>query len=215
MMNKRKIKVLVIDDHSLVRYGIRRLLQEETDISAVGEADSTAQALKVLREDSWDAMTMDLKMPGQSGLDGLLAVKRASPGIPVLMVTMYPEEQYAMRALKAGASGYLHKSCAPDHLVTAIRKIVSGGIYLSNELTVQLAVQQKTASREKPHQLFSDREFAVLCEIADGKPLTQIANDSKLSPKTITTYRKRVLSKLGLRSNSDLVRYAIEHDLLN
>jgi DNA-binding NarL/FixJ family response regulator len=215
MMNRRKIKVLVVDDHALVRYGIRRLLQEEPDVISVGEAESTAQALKLLREGSWDAVTMDLKMPGQSGLDGLQAVKRAHPDLPLLVVTMYPEEQYAMRTLKAGASGYLHKSCAPDHLVTAVHKVVGGGIYLSNALTVQLAVQQNTKSKEKPHQLFSDREFTVLCEIADGKPLTQIATDSNLSPKTITTYRKRVLSKLGLHSNSDLVRYAIEHDLLN
>lgn len=215
MMNKRKIKVLVVDDHALVRYGIRRLLQEEPDISLVGEAEGTPQALKLLKEDTWDAVTMDLKMPGQCGLDGLLATKRAHPDLPILIVTMYPEEQYAMRTLKAGASGYLHKSCAPDHLVTAIHKIVNGGIYLSNALTVQLAVQQPTRAKEKPHQLFSDREFAVLCEIADGKPLTQIAIDSKLSPKTITTYRKRVLSKLGLQSNSDLVRYAIEHDLIH
>ena len=214
-MNRKKIRVLVVDDHALVRYGVRRLLQEEPDIEFVGEAASIARAQQLVRTEAWDIVIMDLKMPGNNALDGVLMVKREKPNLPVLIVTVFREEEYAMRALKCGVSGYLSKDSAPDHLVVAIRKILAGGLYLSDNVTRKLAVQARSIPKETPHELFSDRELSVLCAISEGKPLSQIAKNSNLSPKTITTYRKRVLGKLGLRSNTELVRYALTHELIH
>jgi two-component system invasion response regulator UvrY len=213
-LSRKKIKILVVDDHALVRYAIRRLLLGDPDVEFVAEAENVTQALKCVREDALDVVTMDIRFPDQNGLDGLLRIKRAKPQLLVLMVTMCPEEQYAMRAIKGGASGYLHKSDSPDQLITAIHRIVEGGAYVSDAITMQLAAQLRSKSKGTHHELFSDREFAVLCAIAEGKSLTQIAGDSNLSAKTVTTYRKRVLDKLGMHSNTELVRYALEHGLV-
>jgi DNA-binding NarL/FixJ family response regulator len=215
MATRKKIRILVVDDHALVRYAIRQLLLGEPDVDFVGEAESVAQAMKCVREEAWDVVTMDIRLPDQNGLDGLLRIKRLKPQLQVLVVTMCPEEQYAMRALKSGASGYLHKSNSPEHLIAAIHKIVDGGAYLSDAITLQLAAQLNSKSKEEAlHDPLSDREFAVLCAIAEGKSLTQIASDSNLSAKTVTTYRKRVLDKLGMHCNTELVRYALEHGLV-
>ena len=214
MLSRKKIRILVVDDHALVRYAIRQLLLGEPDVEFVGEAETVAQALKCVREDAWDVVTLDLRLPDQNGLDGLIRIKRAKPQLLVLIVSMYPEELYAMRALKEGASGYLNKSSSPDQFITAIHKIVDGGAYVSDAITLQLAAQLRSKSKETFHELLSDREFAVLCAIAEGKSLTKIADDSNLSAKTVTTYRKRVLDKLGMHSNTDLVRYALEQGLV-
>lgn len=214
-MSTDKLKILIVDDHALVRSGVRRILQDETDIEVVGEADNATQALKRVRSEEWDVVVMDINMPGQNALDVLRLMKIEKPELPVLILTMYPENQYAMRALKDGASGYVTKSSAPDHLISAIRKVVEGGAYISSTLAMQLANQLRSKPKETLDDLLSDREFSVLCAIAEGKPLSQIANELSLSAKTITTYRARLLGKLGMRTNTELVRYAIEHGLIS
>ncbi len=214
-MSRDKLKILIVDDHLLVRAGIRRILQDEPGIELVGEADTAAEGLKRVRGEDWDVVVMDLNMPGQSPLDVLGLIKLEKPELPVLILTMYPENQYALRALKEGASGYITKASAPDHLITAIRKVVEGDAYVSSGLAMQLATQLRSKAKETLYELLSDREFSVLCSIAQGKPLAQIADELHLSAKTITTYRARVLGKLGMRTNTELVRYALEQGLIN
>ncbi len=213
-MKEKKLRILIADDHALVRAGIKTILSDEVDIELIGEADSATQALKRVRSEDWDIVIMDINMPGQNSLDVLRLMKLEKPELPVLILTMHPENQYALRALKDGASGYLTKSGAPDDLVSAIRRIVAGGAYVSPSLALQLADQLKSKPRETLHELLSDREFTVLCAIADGKPLAQVAADLNLSAKTISSYRTRVLNKLGMHSNTELVRYALEHHLI-
>jgi two-component system, NarL family, invasion response regulator UvrY len=214
-VSRDKLKILVVDDHALVRSGIRRILQDEPDIELVGEADSAIHGLKRVRGEEWDVVVMDINMPGQNGLDVLRLIKLDKPDLPVLILTMYPENQYAMRALKDGASGYVTKASAPDHLIAAIHKVIEGGAYVSPGLAMQLATQLRSKPKETLHDLLSAREFSVLCAIAAGKPLAEIANELNLSAKTITTYRARVLSKLGMTTNTELVRYALQHGLIS
>ena len=214
-MSSDKLKILVVDDHALVRSGVRRILQDEPDIEFVGEADTATQALKRVRSEEWDVVVMDINMPGRNALDVLRLMKLEKPELPILILTMYPENQYAMRALKDGASGYVTKGSAPDQLIAAIRKVVEGGAYVSSTLAMQLANQLRSKPKETLYDLLSDREFSVLCAIAEGKPLSQIANELSISAKTITTYRARVLGKLGMRTNTELMRYALEHGLIS
>ena len=214
-MSSDKLKILVVDDHALVRSGVRRILQDEPDIEFVGEADTATQALKRVRSEEWDVVVMDINMPERNALDVLCLMKLEKPELPILILTMYPENQYAMRALKDGASGYVTKGSAPDQLIAAIRKVVEGGAYVSSTLAMQLANQLRSKPKETLYDLLSDREFSVLCAIAEGKPLSQIANELSISAKTITTYRARVLGKLGMRTNTELMRYALEHGLIS
>jgi two-component system, NarL family, invasion response regulator UvrY len=214
-MRHDALKILVVDDHALVRYGVTRLLRDEPDIEDIGEADTADLALKRIREEPWDAVVMDINMPGKSAFDALRLIKQEKPELPVLILTMHAEEVYAMRALRDGASGYLTKASAPDNLVAAIRKIVDGGAYVSANLALQLATQLRSKTIDNLHELLSDREINVLCDIASGKPLAQIADELHLSAKTITTYRRRVLDKLQVHSNAELARYAIEHGLIH
>ncbi len=213
-MSRDKLKILVADDHALVRSGVQQLLKDEPNIGLVAQVENAAQALKRVREEDWDLVIMDLNMPGSNALDVLGLIKRDKPDLPVLILTMYPESLYAIRALKDGASGYITKDSAPDHLLTAIHRVIEGGAYVSSGLALKLASQLRTKSKENLHELLSDRELAVLCAIAEGKHLSQIAKDLSLSPKTITTYRTRVLSKLDVHNNIELLRYAIEHGLI-
>jgi two-component system, NarL family, invasion response regulator UvrY len=214
-MTPGKLKILVVDDHALVRSGIRRLLRDEPDVETVGEAECATQALQSVRKEHWDVVLMDINMPGQNALDVLRTMKGEKPSLPVLMLTMHSENQYAMRALKAGASGYLTKTSAPDHLITAIHKVAEGGAYVSPALVLQLATRLSWKPKDALDDVLSDREHAVLCAIAQGKRLAQIADELNLSAKTITTYRTRVLEKLGMHSNTELVRYALDNHLLN
>jgi two-component system, NarL family, invasion response regulator UvrY len=214
-VSKGALRILIVDDHALVRSGIQRILADEPDIEFVGEADTAAQGLKRVRSEEWDVVVMDINMPGQNALDVLRHIKLEKPDLPVLILTMYPENQYAMRALKDGASGYLTKASAPDSLIVAIHKVNEGGAYVSPSLALQLAGQLRSKPKETLYDLLSDREFTVLCAIADGKQLAQIAEELNLSAKTITTYRTRVLNKLGMHSNTELIRYALEHRLID
>jgi two-component system, NarL family, invasion response regulator UvrY len=213
-VRKEKLKILVTDDHVLVRRGIRALLEDEPDIGTVGEAETAAQALKRVREEPWDVVIMDIDMPGQSSFQVIRTIKQEKPSLPILILTMYPERQYAMRMLSAGASGYLTKASAPDHLVTAIRKLVEGMAYVSVNVAMQLAGHRNQPKDANLHDLLSSRELDVLRAIAAGLPLAKIADEMHLSPKTITTYRTRVLEKLSLGSNTELVRYALDQGLI-
>jgi two-component system, NarL family, invasion response regulator UvrY len=213
-MNNHQLKILLVDDHALVRTGIRLLLTDEPDIGMVGEADTATQALQMVRSGDWDVVIMDINMPGQNALDILQLIKYEKPELPVLILTMYSERQYALRALKDGASGFITKVSAPDTLISAIRKVVEGGAYVSPTLALLLAENLRVKPKETSYDLLSEREFSVLCAIAEGKHLSRIGSDLNLSAKTITTYRARVLSKLGMQTNTELVRYALGNNLI-
>ena len=214
-MKRTKLKILIVDDHALVRSGIRRLLRDEPAIEFVGEADTANHALQAVRKEDWDAVILDINMPGRNALDVVRIIKNEKPSLPVLILTMYPENQYAMRALKAGASGYLTKASAPDHLIAAIFKVVEGGTHVSPAVVKELATRLTGKGGEGLDEILSDREYEVLCAIAQGKRLAQIADELSLSAKTITTYRARLLEKLGLKTNIELMRFALDNKIIN
>jgi DNA-binding NarL/FixJ family response regulator len=213
-VNHKKLKILIADDHALVRSGIRRLLRDEPDIEFVGEAGNAGEALQSVRKENWDLVILDIDMPGQNALDVLRIIKMEKPSLPVLILSMHSENQYAMRVLKAGASGYVTKASAPDNLIAAIRKVVTGGAHVSPALVMEMATRLNSKPRAALDEILSDREYAVLCAIAQGKRLSKIAEELSLSAKTISTYRTRVLEKLGVSNNTELVRYALDHSLI-
>jgi DNA-binding NarL/FixJ family response regulator len=206
------MRVLIADDHAIVRKGLRQIAEESGQIS-VGEACNGQEALDKLRQERWDALVLDINMPGRHGLDVLQAVRDLQPGLPVLILSMHPEDQYAMRVLKAGASGYMNKDAAPDELVQAIQKVVAGGKYISPSLAEKLAFEISGNTEKEPHEKLSDREYRVLVMIGAGRSVGQIADDLALSVKTISTYRSRVLEKMNLSTNADMIRYVIDHNL--
>jgi DNA-binding NarL/FixJ family response regulator len=208
------IRVFMIDDHNLFRAGMRQILAKESDLFIVGEAGNGPDALSGLRGHAADVILLDMTMPGMNGLDVLGAIRREHQEAKVLVTSMHPEDQYAVRVLKAGASGYMTKESAAEELIAAIRKVHSGGTYLTPQFVEHMAVSLKEGTRELPHQALSDREFEVLILLASGKKLKDIANDLCLSEKTITTYRSRILDKMQLHNNAELVHYAIQHKLI-
>jgi DNA-binding NarL/FixJ family response regulator len=213
-VKRNKLRILIADDHALVRSGIRRLLRDEPEIEYVGEAETANHALQMVRKESWDVVILDINMPGQNALDVLRIIKQENPSLPVLILTMHAENQYALRALKAGASGYVTKASAPDQLISVIHKVVDGGAHVSPALVKEMATRLNGKPKEAIEEMLSDREYAVLCSIAQGKRLSQIADELSLSAKTITTYRTRVLEKLGVNSNTELVRFALDNNLI-
>jgi len=207
------IRVLIADDHALVRRGLRELLEEETDISLAAEAATASDLMVLARREAWDVAVVDLNLPDANGLDVLKNLKAQFPDRPVLILSMHPEDQYAVRALRAGAAGYLNKEGAPDELLAAVRKAARGGRYVSDALAERLATE--LGGREGPlHERLSDREFQVLRLIASGRTATEMATAMHLSVKTVSTYRARILEKMGLRHNAELTRYALEHRLI-
>ncbi len=209
-----KIHVLIADDHAIVRQGLRQILSETEDLLVTGEADDGAEALNLARQQPWDVFLLDVSMPNRNGIDTLKQLKKEFPRLPVLILSMHPEEQYAVRALKAGASGYLTKQSAPELLVTAIRQVASGKKYLSPAVAQQLAEAISDNHPDKsPHERITDREYQVLVMIAAGKTLTQIAETLNLGVATVSTYRARLLEKMGLKSTAELIRYGLEHGL--
>jgi two-component system, NarL family, invasion response regulator UvrY len=206
------LKILIADDHAVVRQGLRAILSELPEVSLVGEAASGGEALDQVRSGQWDALVLDLSMPGLGGLDVLKDVLHERPKLPVLVLSMYPEDQFGMRILKAGAAGYMSKETAPEELAHAIRKITTGGKYISPALGEKLAFQWEHADRQ-PHETLSDREFQVMRMLAAGKATKEIADALSISVKTVSTYRARILEKLDLKRNADLVHYAIQHRL--
>ncbi len=207
-------RVMIIDDHAIVREGLKQIIREEDDMQVVAEAGSGAEALSKLESIDCDVILLDISMPGRSGLDLLKEIRLRNENASVLVLTMYPEEQYAVRALKAGAAGYLTKDSAPDELLGAIRKIAAGGRYISQSLAERLALHIESPSGEMPHEGLSDREFEVLLMIASGKTVSEIASEMALSVKTISTYRARILEKTGMKNNAELTYYSIKNGLV-
>ena len=209
------IKVLVADDHPLLRSGLKHVLEQEPDFDSPGEAENSEQVLTRLEERSWDAVVLDIGMPGRNGLETLSEIRKRRPGLPVLILSMHSEEQFAIRAIKAGASGYLTKNNAAAELVPAIRRILAGKKYVSPALAEVLAHVIESGEERPPHEILSDREYHVVCGIASGKSVSQIAAETSLSVKTISTYRARALEKMKMRTNADLTRYAIRNGLVD
>jgi two-component system invasion response regulator UvrY len=209
------MRILIADDHAMFRRGLRETLAEAFSRVTFGEAKTAAETLEFVRCHHWDVVILDISMPGKSGLDILDDVKRLCPRTPVLLLTMHPEQQYARRALKAGAAGYLTKDSVPDELKIAIKKIVAGGRYVSATLAEKLAVDLRKDADLPLHELLSDREFQVLRMLASGKTVKEMAEELSLSVKTVSTYRGRILEKTGMKTNADLIRYALEAQLVD
>ncbi|WP_417070740.1 response regulator [Niveibacterium terrae] len=212
-MNPPTIRVLIADDHAIVRQGLRAILADTEDMSVAGEAENGVRALQMARGGDYDVVLMDVNMPDRNGIDTLKLIKKEQPKLPVLMLSMYPEDQYAIRALKAGAAGYLSKHSAPELLVSAIRQVASGKKYISASLAEQLAEAIGEDDRP-PHERLSDREYQTLCMIASGKTLTGIGEELNLSVKTVSVYRARLLEKMKLKNNAELTHYALKHGLV-
>ena len=208
------MRVLIVDDHAIVRRGLRALLSDEFHGAAFGEASNARQALEELRKGKWDVALLDITLPGKSGLELLKEFKAAQPKLPVLVLSAHPEDQFAVRVLKAGAGGYMTKERAPEELAKAIRKVLAGGQYVSPALAEKLALRVRKDIALTPHETLSDREYEIMCLIASGKTVTEIAGELSLSPKTISTYRVRVLEKLGVKNSAAIVQYAIRNGLV-
>jgi DNA-binding NarL/FixJ family response regulator len=208
------VKVLIADDHPVVRHGLKQILATDTDMTVVGEAKNGNEAMELARRLEWDVAVLDYSMPGRSGLELLAEIKREFPQRPVLVLSMHPEELHARRVLKAGGAGYMNKESAGEELAAAIRKVVTGGKYVSAALAERLAVELAPESQKPPHETLSDREYRVMWMLASGKPINRIAKEMFLSPSTVSTYRVRILRKLGVSSNAELVQYAVKHQLI-
>ena len=209
------IRVLVADDHTIVREGLKQILSRHDDITVAGEAANGNDVLKMVREQPWDVLVTDMSMPGRSGIELIKLVKEACPGLPVLVLSMYGEDQYAVRVIRAGASGYLKKESASDQLVGAIRKVASGGVHVSAATAEAMFHNLRGDATSAPHEQLSDREFQVLRMIAMGKSSSDIADELKLSPKTVSTHKTRILEKMRMNNQVELIRYALEHRLVD
>jgi DNA-binding NarL/FixJ family response regulator len=207
------IRVLVVDDHPIVRRGMRQILGETHDMKVVGEAGNGAQALSLIRIIRCDVVLLDISLPAMNGLELLTRIKAERPTLPILMLSLHREEQYALRALRAGASGYLVKERTPEELISAIRQVYAGRRYVSAGLAEQLVRSLRHPVPKTAHEALSDREFQILHLLARGKRLKEIGQELALNPKTVSTYRARVLDKMHLQTNADITRYAIEHQL--
>lgn len=210
-----KIHVLIADDHAIVRQGLKQILSETPELVVAGEAEDGVEALALARQQQWDVFLLDVSMPNRNGIDTLKQLKKEFPRLPVLILSMHPEEHYAVRALKAGAAGYLTKQSAPDQLVTAIRQVAQGRKFVSAAVAAELADAISTTDDKLPHERITDREYQVLTLIASGKTLTQIADALNLGVATVSTYRARLLEKMGLRNTAELIRYGLEHGLVD
>jgi DNA-binding NarL/FixJ family response regulator len=208
------IEVLVADDHAVVRRGMLQLLSETLDLRVGGEAATADECVRQVQERRWAAVVLDLSIPGGTGLDLLAEIKRLRPSLPVLILTAHSEEQYAVRALRAGAAGFLNKESAPDQLVQALRKIVRGGKYVSPALAERLAFRLGSETDRALHESLSNREFQVLCRLASGKTVGEVAQEMALSVKTVSTYRARILEKMEMKTNAELTHYAIRNGLV-
>lgn len=209
------MRILIADDHPVVRKGIKETLTEAFSRTTFGEAKTAEEAVECVRREDWDVVILDISMPGKSGLDILGDLHRLRPKLPVLLLSMHPEGQYARRALKAGAAGYLTKDSVPDELKDAVRRVHAGGRYVSATLAETLALDLRREADIPAHELLSDREFQVLRMLASGRTVKQIADEIALSVKTISTYRARILVKTGMRTTAELIRYALQAHLVD
>ena len=208
------LRVLIADDHAIVRRGLIEILLHELKDPICGEAENAQQVLAQVRSQTWDLVILDVSMPGRSGIDVLSDLKREQPKLPVLVLSMHPEDQYGKRMLKAGASGYMNKNSAPEELIKAIRKVLAGGRYVSPALAEKLAWDLSEDHAHLPHESLSDREFEVLRMIGSGKTISQIAEELHLSVATISTYRARILEKMNMTTTAELMRYAFQNHLV-
>lgn len=208
------MRILIADDHAVVRQGLKQILMSDPDVVVSGEARDGDEALDLARTVEWDVAVLDFSMPGLNGLELLGEIKREFPSRPVLILSMHPEDVHATRVLKAGGAGYITKESAPQELTAAIRKVAGGGKYLSPSLAEMLALDLALEGRKPLHETLSDHEYRVMWLLASGKQISQIAREMSLSPSTVSTYRARILKKLQLASNADLVRYAVSHRLV-
>jgi len=213
-MADEKIKILIADDHAIVREGLKQIVAEEIDILVAGEADNSSKLMELLEKEKWSLIVLDINMPGKSGLEALKDIKRLYPDLPVLILSMFSEDQYGIRAIKAGASGYLKKVSAPTELVAAIRKIISGGKYINQSLAEKLAENIESTRKELLHEKLSDREYQIMCNIALGKSAEEIAEELSISINTVYSYRNRILEKMAMRSNVELTQYAVQNKLI-
>lgn len=207
------IKILVVDDHALIRKGLKQLLEDTQELQVTGEAETGMQAINLLRKNHFDLVLLDIALPDKHGMDVLKQLMAEQPGIKIIVLSMYPEEQYGVRALKAGAVGYINKQSAPEKLAGAVKQVLSGKKYISETLAEQLLDNLISDSPELIHQSLSNREYQTLCLMASGKSLTEISEIMLLSPKTVSVYRARMLEKLNFKNNAEAVHYAIAHGL--
>jgi two-component system invasion response regulator UvrY len=208
------MRILIADDHSVVRKGLKQILMESFECAHIHDVSDAEELVQEVMKEEWDVVITDLSMPGRGGLDALYQIKQYDPKLPVLILSIHPEEQYAIRALKAGASGYLSKDMASEELVDAVNRVLSGKKYISPFLAEKLVSDLDMTAGKRLHELLSDREFDVLRLIASGKSISEIGTMLSLSPTTISTYRARVLLKFNMKTNADLILYALEHKLI-
>jgi two-component system invasion response regulator UvrY len=209
------MRILIADDHQVVRVGLKQILAEERDMIVIGEARNGQEALELGRTLDWDVAVLDYSMPGRGGVELIRELKRHHPARPVLVLSMHPEELHATQVFKAGGAGYLNKESAGEELTAAIRKVAKGGKYVSPSLAETLAAELSPGKEKAPHETLSDREYRVMWLLASGKSISRIGKEMSLSPSTISTYRTRVLRKLGVTSNAHLVHYAIRNKLID
>lgn len=208
------IKILIADDHAIVREGLKQIVAETSDMAVADEASTGHEVLDRVRDNDYDVVVLDISMPGGDGLNILKQIKRERPKLSVLILSMHPEKQYAVRVLKAGAAGYLTKESAPDELITAIKRVATGRKYVSSSLAEKLAFDLEHDTMQPLHEILSDREYQVMCMIAGGKRAKEIAEELCLSIKTISTYRSRILEKMDMKNNAELTHYAIKEGLV-
>ena len=213
-MTDNKIKIIIADDHAIVREGLKQIVAEEKDMLVFGEAKNASDLMELLNKEQWSIVVLDINMPGKSGLEALKDIKQIYPNLPVLILSMFSEDQYGLRAIKAGASGYLKKVSAPTELVVAIRKIVSGRKYINPSLAEKLAENLGNDKNNYLHEKLSDREYQIMCNIALGKSAEEIAVELALSINTVYTYRNRILEKMSMKSNVELTQYAVQNKLI-
>jgi two-component system, NarL family, invasion response regulator UvrY len=208
------LRILLADDHAVVRQGVKQILTMAFAQATFGEAQNTHELLELVSSDRWDIVVLDLAMPGGNGLEALKQIKHDHPQLPVLILSMFPEDQYAVRTIRAGAAGYLNKESAPEELVQAIRKILHGGEYISASVADELVLYARDEDDRPIHKHLSDREYQVMCLIASGKEVKEISTELSLSAKTISTYRARLLLKMNMKTNAELTYYAIQNGLV-
>jgi two-component system invasion response regulator UvrY len=209
------IRLLIVDDHAIVRHGLRQVVAESPDIEVAAEAGSSAEAVRLLRENTYDLVLLDISLPDKNGIETLKQIKRDKPNLRIIMLSMHAEDEFGVRALKAGAFGYVNKQSAHDQLVTAIRQVASGRRYISPDLAEELARSIGEGGERRPHELLSDREFDTLRMLASGKSLAEIAESLSISPKTVSVYRTRLLEKMKLKNNAEIAHYAVKNGLID
>lgn len=210
----KKIKVYLADDHLLIREGLKKILSSQNDFMVIGESGNPDEVIDFFNNNFADILILDLNMPGRSGLDVLKLVKKLKPETKILVLSMYPEDQFAERTIKAGASGYITKESASEELLKALNKIAHEGTYVSNSFAEKLIFKKKVETESKPHEVLSDRELQIMILLAKGKTQVEISNELALSTSTVNTYRARILEKLNFKSNAEIIRYAVQNNLI-